>query len=357
MQILIVADDLTGALDSAAAMAGVGLRCRVARRPSDLSEVLDAGVDVLAVSTASREGPAEQARNAVGRVFEVLGDRPVTVFKKIDSRLKGHVGAELDVIRARTGIGRAVAAPAIPAQGRATERGQLVGAGVATPVDVAAALAGSGLAVEVPDAESDADLDGVVAAALSGPPTLLVGAAGLAAALGRHVRPGQRAAPPARLSAPVLFAIGSRDPITLAQVEALRAAGVDEIEAPGGELSRPPRTPMPETLLVRLVAGSGAFDPERAGARFGRSVGELLASRSPGTLFACGGETADAILGGLGVGVLEVEGELLPGVPVSTIVVSGRDLRLVTKSGGFGGPDVLLTVLGAAGGGREERGR
>ena len=78
--------------------------------------------------------------------------------------------------------------------------------------------------------------------------------------------------------------------------------------------------------------------------------------REVGTLLGCGGETADAILGALGVGVLEVEGEILPGVPVSRMVLDGRTVRLVTKSGGFGDADALVAVVAAADGhGKGER--
>jgi uncharacterized protein YgbK (DUF1537 family) len=78
-------------------------------------------------------------------------------------------------------------------------------------------------------------------------------------------------------------------------------------------------------------------------------VAARLAGRHAGTLLACGGETADAVLGALGVGVLRLDGEILPGVPVSTMLVGGRPMQLVTKSGGFGGPDALVSVLDAAG--------
>jgi uncharacterized protein YgbK (DUF1537 family) len=153
----------------------------------------------------------------------------------------------------------------------------------------------------------------------------------------------------------MLLAIGSRDPITLAQVDALRATGVTELAAPGGHVDGP--APPDAALLVRLVAGSESFDPAAAGAAFARSVAALLDATAAGTLLACGGETADAVLGVLGVGVLRVEGELLSGVPVSAMVVSGRDMRLVTKSGGFGAPEALIAVVRAAAAGTQEHGR
>jgi len=345
MKTLIVADDLTGALDSAVTFAGVGLRCRVARRPADIPAAMATAPDVLAVSTASREGSPEAATGAVGRVFDAIGDRQILVFKKVDSRLKGHCAAELGMVSARTRIGRAVVAPAIPAQGRATQGGQLSGAGVAAPIDVAAIFAGAGVRVEVPNAATDADLDRVVTAAMSGDPVLLVGAAGLAAALARNLRPGARPAPVDRLPTPLLLAIGSRDPITLAQLEALRAAGVQELPVPDGRVEVPTGGIRQDALLLRLVAGCDPFDPFRANDLFAKSVSQFAKSVDVGTLLACGGETADAILGSLGVGILEVEGEALPGVPVSSMVVGGRRTRLVTKSGGFGAPDALARIV------------
>jgi uncharacterized protein YgbK (DUF1537 family) len=355
MQLLIIDDDLTGALDSAVTLAAVGLRCVVARRPSDLAAAAGTGTEVVAVSTASREGTAEAARATVSQVFDLLPTSPAMVFKKIDSRLKGHVGPELAAVGARTGIGRALVAPAIPGQGRAVERGRLTGTGVAAPIDVSDAVAASGLSLLVPDTRTEADLDRAVAEALAGPPVLLVGAAGLAAALGRRLRPGGHATPPMRLRAPVLFAIGSRDPITLAQVDALRVAGVTELAARDGRVDDP--APSDPALLVRLVAGAEPFDPRAASAAFARSVAALVDATAAGTLLACGGETADAILAELGVGVLRVEGEILPGVPVSAMVVKGRDMRLVTKSGGFGARDALVAVVEAAAAGTREHGR
>jgi uncharacterized protein YgbK (DUF1537 family) len=142
----------------------------------------------------------------------------------------------------------------------------------------------------------------------------------------------------------MLLAIGSHDPITMEQVGALRPAGIAEIAAPDGEMSAPVDG---DISLVRLVPGGGPFDPVRAGARFAADVAQTMEARVH-TLFACGGETADAILGRLGVGTLDVEGEVLPGMPVSTIYAHGRNVRLVTKSGGFGTPDSLVALVGSS---------
>lgn len=344
MRVLIIADDLTGALDSAVALTGAGLNCVVARRPGDIAAALALGPDVLSVSTASREGGVDAARAAVAAAVDAVGDLPEIVFKKVDSRLKGHVAAEVAVLAGRFGRAGALFAPAIPVQGRVVAGGRLTGAGVGLPIDVAAALAGSGLAPDVPDTGGNADLDLALARAFDGPAPLLVGAAGLAAALARRLAAGPWAIPAPRLAAPVLLAIGSHDPITFAQVERLAATGPATVaEAPDGAC------PTRGVGVVRLVAGAGPFDARGAGKRFAQGIAQLVRAKEVGTLFACGGETADAILGELGAGVLGIEGEVLPGVPASGIVLDGRRLQVVTKSGGFGDADALVAVVAAAG--------
>lgn len=357
MRVLIIADDLTGALDSTVALTGSGLRCVVARRVGDVAGALAARPDVLGVSTASREGSAEAAREAMAAVLDAVGDAvgalPDVVFKKVDSRLKGHVAAEVAVLAERAGRTRALVAPAIPVQGRAVAAGRLVGAGVGAPIDVAAAFAGCGLDLEVPDTRTDADLDAALGRALDDPgldrpqPPLLVGAAGLAGALARRLAPRAWSIPSARLTCPILFAIGSHDPITIAQIERLARTGrVPVAMAPDGAC---PALEDGAGWAVRLVPGEGqAFDARAAGKRFAEGIGRLVRENRVGTLFGCGGETADAVLEEVGSGVLVMEGEVLPGVPASGIVIGGRRLQVVTKSGGFGGEDALVEVLAAA---------
>lgn len=347
MQVLIIADDLTGALDSAVTLAGIGLRCVVARRPQDVAAAMRRQPDVLAVSTASREGDPAAARAAVAAAMDAVGRPPEIVFKKVDLRLKGHVAGETAVLADRVGRRRALFAPAIPAQGRTVAGGWLTGAGVAAPIDVANAIAASGLAVEVPDTRTDADFDAALDRAMAAPPVLLVGAAGLAAAVGRRLAAADRAPPP-RLHGPILIAIGSRDPITLAQVDRL-AGRADVTLGIAADGACPPAAAGRPAQLIRLVpADARMFDAQAAGRRFADGIAEHARSGGFGALLACGGETADAILGALGQGVLDLEGELLPGIPVSTVPIGERRLHLVTKSGGFGAADALARVVDTA---------
>src|SRR3954452_16977764 len=149
---LVIADDLSGAVEVAAVMG-------LLRISLDAGDLRDSVVDL------DTRGLSPEA--AAARVREVLarhdGGR---VFKKIDSLLRGNVAAELAELR------DAVVAPALPVEGRTVRGGVLHVDGVprATPV-------------ACHDAETDDDLDAIVAAH---PHAHLAGSAGLA----RAPRPG-----------------------------------------------------------------------------------------------------------------------------------------------------------------------
>jgi 3-dehydrotetronate 4-kinase len=57
-------------------------------------------------------------------------------------------------------------------------------------------------------------------------------------------------------------------------------------------------------------------------------------------LIVAGGETAGAVVQGLGVGSLEIGPEIDPGVPWTRAV--GRDFVLALKSGNFGAPGFFV---------------
>ncbi|WP_165644639.1 four-carbon acid sugar kinase family protein, partial [Oharaeibacter diazotrophicus] len=57
VRVAIVADDLTGALDTAAPFVSAGLAAAVAVTPAALDEAIGTGARVVAVATASRALP------------------------------------------------------------------------------------------------------------------------------------------------------------------------------------------------------------------------------------------------------------------------------------------------------------
>ena len=133
----VIADDLTGALDTAAPFAAHGWRTCVVPWPGGSSRTGSpswqrvAGVsDVVVIDTASRHvAPREAARRvaaavAAARRAEAGAARDGRHFyKKIDSTLRGNVAAELAAFRAATAVACLPLAPAFPAQGRTTRDG------------------------------------------------------------------------------------------------------------------------------------------------------------------------------------------------------------------------------------------
>lgn len=338
IRVALIADDLTGALDAAAPFVAQGMAAVVATGPGGLARAMAAGVPVVAVSLGSREVPqAAAAALAAAAARELAGAE--WLFKKIDSRLKGHVAAELAAVAAAWGTGRALLAPAIPAMGRVVRGGVVVGFGVAAPIALAP-IAACGLQVAMPDMATDGDLDRAVAGA--GPGMVLAGARGLAAALARRLGGAAVPSPPARLPGPVALAIGSRDPITRAQVAALRTARPGLAVTPAPDGAAPPFAGRGDTLLLASPGpgADGATVSARLAAAFCR---DHLPGRA--ALVLTGGETASAVLAAMGVQVLDLLGEVGPGLPLSRPLDFPDAPLIVTKSGGFGAADALVRLM------------
>lgn len=351
-QVYVIADDLTGLLDSTAVFAGRGLRTLIARSPERLADLDMQAADVIGVCTSSRHLEPRQAADMICRALDSApSPLPPVLFKKIDSRLKGNVTAETQALVERTGRTRLLVCPAIPDLGRFTSDGRVIGMGIPDPLPVATFGLGDLAELDVPDALSQEMLEAAAAAALSDPSeTLLIGAQGLAKAVAAHLRPSVISQPIGSLSAPLLIAMGSRDPISLAQTCYLQEhSGATVITAPNGRLAAPlSQDDSFFPLVVLMTAGDEPVACGAAAKAFASTISDLVRKRMIRTLFACGGDTADAILENLGVGVLEVLGEVTPGIAVSR--VPGKDgLAFVTKSGGFGSEAALSVLVDAAG--------
>ena len=335
----LLADDLTGALDSAARFVPLVGPLPVVWHPGSLPPT-------VAIDADTRDADAASAAATMGRLATSLAGADIA-FKKIDSLLRGHVAVELAACMAH--FDHCVLAPAFPFQGRITRGGrQLVRNGDGwrdCGVDLPAQLRALGLATPIRDAESDGDLAAIVAAGRALPGRVLwCGTGGLAGALA-----GASAAPRPVLPRPILALIGSDHPVARAQLAAV-ATGLHHPEH-----ADPPSV---AAIGASLRAGAAAVSMTlRAGT--GRSeaahriaecfAGLLAALDPPGTLVVAGGATLRGLCEALGADHLVVDGELAPGVPTS-ILQGGRwhGQRIVSKSGAFGDTGWLANLLTAA---------
>lgn len=122
--ILVIADDLTGAAEIAGLAQSRGLQTRL---------LTDAGgsadeCDVTVVATDTRSMTADAALSETRRVVTSLLRHHllapgVTLFKKTDSALRGHVVAELHELMRLGGFRRSVYLPANPSRGRTIRGG------------------------------------------------------------------------------------------------------------------------------------------------------------------------------------------------------------------------------------------
>ena len=383
-RLVIVADDLTGAADSAAHLA----------RRADVVLLIHAETpwpqaDVIALDTDSRHiGSAEAARRVAAAVRRAVSLGAVP-FKKIDSTLRGNVAVEVRAAAeacAQLGpVPLVVMAPAFPAVGRTTVGGvvhlgglplsdaahggdlvALLAAQGFTPelvgrprsvVDVVARLGAAtqrGADAVVVDAESDDDLRSVAVGALAvgelaaGTPILFVGTGGLARALDDVVGDGPRRARAAVPDGAVLAVVGSHSPQARDQLRALVGAGATHAvwseDVDPAQLARTLRAGLLSGVAVLTPDVDAPVDHARAAAvAEGLATAACAALDDAVTLVATGGETARAILVRRGVAHLRVVGELEPGVVLTS--VEGGGLSVVTKAGAFGDEHVLVRCL------------
>lgn len=330
----ILADDLTGALDASAPFAARGMHVEVALTVEAIAGALRARPEVLAINLGSRERDVAVAR---ARTTAALGALPpaTRLFKKIDSRLKGHIAAELDV----TPFKSALVAPAIPSFGRIVQNGEVQGFGITSPISIRECLGRHMERATVPDTLAQDDLCEWVVRSDAAGFDLLVGARGLAEALADTMtdRASARLAELPRGRA--LFVVGSHDPITILQVEELRGAfDVDYLAAPNGKVleTRPINVMI---TVVQAVQGEFPADPLQVSRALAKAVVPMV-SKTVSTLLLTGGATAEAVMEEMGINRFRLAGECLPGLGLA----HAGGLYIITKSGGFGGPDTLVRI-------------
>jgi uncharacterized protein YgbK (DUF1537 family) len=385
-RLVVVADDLTGAADTAAAY-GPDTEVAVVLSAEELPPA-----EVVAVDTDTRHCAPEEAAAPVAAAVRLGMQAGAALYKKIDSTLRGNIAVELSAalgaLRSDGLPATALLAPAFPATGRTVVDGVLRVNGTALPDkrgggDLQALFHGSrlrtasiglellrqgpatvarafadrrirGADVICCDAVTDEDLRILHDASVKlGPGVLPVGSAGLIrVAVRGHspeiIRPRRR-----RFSAEpsVLTVVGSCSDVAREQYQVLTAApGVRTIvlDDPFGATERATAAatlhgltqdallvPDPDAPVNRERAAEVAAAIGEVGGRLLIELHERLAG-----LVLTGGETARAVLLAAGVRVIDVLGELEPGIVLSTIPALD-DLPLITKAGAFGDAGTL----------------
>lgn len=354
----ILADDLTGALDCAAAF-GAGVPVHLGRPASAEAS----GLDIVA--TATRDVPSAELPALLSPSLAWLRGAELA-FKKVDSLLRGNTLDEVDWLARHGGFAGLALVPAFPAQQRVTEGGQQwwrQADGARTPV-AASMVDGlhargwrvvtttlpptlqDGPVAWVPDVLGDADLDAVAEQALLTSGWLWCGSAGLAHALARRLPEPATATAVDSAQGAVMLVSASHHAVSREQWRVLRAARGAECHL-GEEPTTLAQGAAHYPMLIDLAA-STALSPEQAAALLHAQTQTIAAhAPRPRVLVVVGGDTLLALCRALGAQGLQSE-RALPRVGWGCARMRGGrwdGLLCHTRSGAFGGPQDLLEVL------------
>lgn len=371
--IRILADDLTGALDTAAAFAG-NAPVYIDRPPTGDGDAGGLGDPVSVVATPTRDVAVEALPEYLAPVAGWFTSGGLA-FKKVDSLLRGNTFEEVAWLFRHAGFKRVVFAPAFPAQGRITsgDRQWIVRPGrepeaVAEPLMGAFARLGlrSDTAAEevvekaadvwIPEIATDADLDRVVqqAQSLEGP-ILWVGSAGLGNALARRfgLSPqSDSAVPLAKGAGPTVLVSASFQPVFREQWALLRASRTVQAVAEAGDVAQIGRV----VDLARAGADEAWFDlspretvsPEQAMACLGANTAVLVEHLpKPGQLVVVGGDTLLGLCRASGAAGLLAHPSIRAGWGCARLMGGAWDgVPCYSRSGAFGTADDLVALYG-----------
>jgi uncharacterized protein YgbK (DUF1537 family) len=297
-RVLILADDLTGALEAGARFAGAVVV---------MGTEAPVGADVVVFDTETRHLSEEEAAAVVR---DVVARYPAQViYKKTDSTLRGNIGAELSGLPE----GTVHYVPAYPRMGRLVRDGVLLVEGV--PVHETA------FAMDPCEPVTDSRVRSVL-------------------------REPERV---------VVYDGETEEDVRAAARMALQERGVVLVAGPAavggalaGELGLAPQVEAwPRVPRCRIVNGSmhpaSAAQVQMANERGLPALGwaEGPPDKSCRAMIVFGGDTARRLLRGFNNPLLYPVGEPLPGVVLSRF---GNCRVLISKAGGFGAPDLLLRL-------------
>lgn len=399
-QTMLIADDLTGALDAGVCFMNQGAKVLVDGAALDCASI-GAFDGALCVNAATRHLPQAEAAERVGALVEAARAAGAgLIVKKTDSALRGNIGAELAAAWKASGAPRLHFLPALPAMGRVTREGvhYVDGAPVSESVfgrdpfepvtcsdirQIIAAQADAPVLVVREGEKSPEDFEGIVVydaaseasmeervgellASRDG--SVLAGCAGLASALAKRGPAGGLDAASLAFEGNLLVVCGSVNNVSRAQCAAAEAAGAasyriaetekcDDSWLPSGAgrafvadvsaswASRP----------LTVVDGSGLEDlsalvPAGEDVRqvvsdhIGALLAAVCAAGVRGRVLVTGGDVLTSFLTQAKVAEVTPRGQVSAGVVAFEVSLPAGRLLIASKSGGFGSESLLVDM-------------
>lgn len=409
--IAVLADDLTGTLDCAVQFSKQNIEVSVCGCGGAELSLLKSGAPVVAVNTDSRHISPEEAAGRVESAARLAVEAGVRFFyKKIDSLLRGNIGAECEALMRASGCRKLFLLPSFPENGRFTRGGsQYYGDKPVTESVLGADRFSKQLSSNLPelfrlqgcavrtrvvstseplpeeepeeptvyifDADTGEQLrERALELRSLGAPWTAAGCAGFAEyiPLAASLRRGAvRRAPTVSRA---LVVSGSMNPISLEQVRNVDRAGYRVLYLSYERLRSSPELLGDAVDTARkelgrsgavIIATSGEADGEELIKGKDAMCG-IVSSAAAGiirdmkdcALVVFGGDTSLGIIREVGAKEILPVSEISPGVVFSVMVLDdGSETALITKSGGFGEKDAIIDILNYLniGGGTEYR--
>jgi len=406
-ELLIIADDLTGAIEAGVLLAKQHIPSRVIHQPDFNNVALPVGeVAVLVYNTESRHIAAEEAAERVRIILKKAKAAGIKRFyKKTDSTMRGNIGAELEAFLSESGQQTIAFIPAHPRLKRFTRNGfhfigekllhetefgidplepirnsfipELIQQQTSISVN-STSLTNAHInekGITVFDCNSEIELADIAQFLMkNNSHHAISGSAAMVELLPKlfHLHSIHTEMP--KLQAPVLLINGSLNPISRQQVFLAGKTGVKTIPAPTELMNRKKLSDL-DTLhsfinLVTeameehqkiIVASTPVMDSkshefpikdqvsshgfEAVSELMGNIVSGVLKNISIGTLIVFGGDTLMGIMKALGCSYIEPKSEVMPGVAISLARFGDNQILLITKPGGYGEEDVILKLM------------
>lgn len=395
-KLLIIADDLTGALDTGVQLAKHRVSTLVLPQTEDLPAAWQS--EVVVFNTGSRHASPAAASQAVSSAVEMGKKHGVRHFyKKTDSTLRGNIGSELQALLRASGAQRLTFVPAFPRLRRTTAGGVQFVAGVElhkteyardplNPIrssdvahlvqeqadaevhkvslsDLPTLHQAGGEGIFLFDCSSEEHLD-EIGCAISGLgwTQALAGSAGfadrLADLLGLARTPPPQ--PESAFSPRILVVNGSMNPAAARQVAKAKHSGypVMYVGAPRAQrtedlLQAITMQSSDCVVLSSIEADVGRPSPAAQSpaamlsfaGNFGRLAADVMERAGFQLLIVFGGDTLAGIVRALDCQSIVPLAEIMPGVALSKFCGRGKEILAVSKAGGFGGDDILPLLL------------
>lgn len=407
VKLVIIADDFTGALDTAVQFASDGANTKVIiDRDYKINEINEE-VEVLVINAETRHLSVKEAYKVVYGIAAQAVELGIRyILKKTDSALRGNIGCELQAVVDATDR-QMHFIPAFPQIGRVTREGihyvddipvheSVFGQDPFEPVkssDIREIIkeqsqmpvclisnkderrSAEPSSISIYDIETEEDIKGVLGRILiDDSPIIMAGCAGLAAVLSKQLK--FRAA---RLNNNLkrnrlVVICGSVNPITISQLDYAEKMGFHRIRLTKEQIlndhyleTEKGKSALSEWLtelsnyqtciIDSAEEMDDELDSERGWKRQGESqlreiisanIGKIIKAITEegpeSTLMITGGDTLMGFMNQTDVREITPIDEIVSGAVLFTIMVKGRDFQIISKSGGFGNEQILLKI-------------